>query len=128
MWKIAHVATNPEEACVITQFFDEQGISYEIEPGAVSGTVEVLVQENDLQAAQALVRNLSSLAPEPLPSITEKAPRANELLCLRCSVPLRRVGPKSLRVGYWMTRFMDVEVYTCPRCRRLEFFQPTIPD
>lgn len=128
MWKTIHVATSAEEARVITQFFDEQGISYEIEPGAVSDTVEILVQESDLQAAQALLQGLASPTTELPPLATDTDPLANEFLCLRCSVPLRRVGEKSIQVGYLMTGFMDVEVYRCPRCRRLELFQPIIPD
>lgn len=111
MWTTIHVATSAEEARIITELLDSHNITYELEAGPVSGTVEILVQEGDLQAAKALFKD------EPSPTTGPLQAPPPELLCLRCSVPLRRIG-------FWATGFMDVEVYSCPRCGCIELFQP----
>lgn len=66
MWTTIHVATSAEEARIITELLDSHNITYELEAGPVSGTVEILVQEGDLQAAKALLKDEPSPTTGPL--------------------------------------------------------------
>lgn len=127
MWKAVYVAVTLEEAKLITKTFDEHGIAYELEPGTVAGSVTILVQESDFQTAEALFHEQATPEPSQPPSQPEqKEATTSELCCARCSVPLRYKGKRAIQVGFWATGYMDVEVYICPRCRRIELFEPFI--
>lgn len=119
MWKTLYVATTPEEARVITKALDEQNITYQVESGLAPDSVTILVRESDFHAAEALLREPQQPAHQEHTKAT-----ASGLLCVRCSVPLRYKGKRSIQVGFWATGYMDVEAYVCPRCGRIELFEP----
>ncbi|MCS6936619.1 MAG: hypothetical protein NZ610_08075 [Candidatus Bipolaricaulota bacterium] len=125
MWKALYVATAPDEARAITQALEEQRISYQVEPGPTPDSIAISVQESDFQTAEALVNELSEASGETALHEQTEATIA-ELLCVRCAMPLRYKGQRSLQVGFWATGHMDVSVYVCPRCQRLEFFEPGV--
>ncbi len=120
MWKTLYVATTPEESRMILQTLDEYHIRYQLESGPTPDSVAILVQESDFATAEALLREPSG------PSQTAPPREASGLLCVRCSVPLRYKGKRSIQVGFWATGYMDVEVYICPRCGHIELFEPLL--
>ena len=59
---------------------------------------------------------------------------ANQLNCLRCGVGMRFMGREKFQRGQtgWVlgdlpnlfAGAMEIEIYACPKCGKLEFFQP----
>lgn len=127
MWKTIYVAVTSEEAKLITETLDKHHIAYELEPGPVADSVAILVHENDLRVAEALLQEQSVPEPSQVAPPQERGEvSTSELRCARCSVLLRYRGKRSIQVGFWATGYMDVEVYVCPRCGHIELFEPII--
>ena len=59
---------------------------------------------------------------------------ANQLNCLRCGAGMRFMGREKFQLGQtgWVlgdlpnlfAGAMEIEIYVCPKCGKLEFFQP----
>ncbi len=121
MGKTIYVAVTSEEARLITETLDKHHIAYEREPGPVAGSRAMLVHENDLGVAEALLHEQSIPEPSQTAPLQERGEiPTSELRCARCSVLLRYRGKRSIQVGFWATG------YICPRCGRIELFEPII--